>query len=188
MPISALKRGGNGRDKALPSKSSEVGQVDSNHQGTGPEVPSVTFNLTRASTPNRRHSRRSRWAERGGCTFPNMHILASDHEQYVSSNWAHGDDTAILGRKLWLRSGRTICYPEMRCSEDISPQTSGPARAAADAQSQPEPDRPGLPSHLSSVFADLRTRKVCKQQGTVQRRTGRAKVAPGPSPGHLHAV
>lgn len=81
-----LKRYRNGRDKALPSKSSELGQVDSNHQGEGPEVPSVTFDLTRVSIPNRRHSRRSRWAERGGCTFPNTHILASDHDQYVSSN------------------------------------------------------------------------------------------------------
>lgn len=107
-PINAhlcLKRDRNGGDKVLPSKSLELGQVtpsseDSNHQGEGPEVSSVTFDLITASTPNQRHSGKSRWAERGDFTFPNTHILASDHEQQVSSNWALGDDTAILGRKL----------------------------------------------------------------------------------------
>ena len=73
----------NGRDRVLPSNSSELGWVtrsleESDQQGEGWEkVAAVTLNLGRASKPNQRCSRRSRWAERGGCT----HALASDHQQ-----------------------------------------------------------------------------------------------------------
>lgn len=128
----------------------------SDQQGEGPvKVAVVTFDLT-MTTPNERHIRRSRWAEEGGGTFSNTHILASDHQQLVSSNWAHGDDTAILDRKLRLGSGRTICYPGARHSAANGfHRLLGLPAGQQMYERQPEPGRLGLPSPFTNVLAIL---------------------------------
>lgn len=81
-----LHRDRNGRDGALPSKSLELGRKmrsleASDQQGQGPEkAAAVSLHLARASPSSQRRSRRSRRAERGGCAFPDTHVLALDHQ------------------------------------------------------------------------------------------------------------
>lgn len=72
--------------------------------------------------------------------------------------------------------------------ESVSPQTSGPARGAAGAQSQPEPGW-GSPLILavSLQLLGLEGSLSNRELFTRAEEESEGPGGPGPSPGHLHA-